>query len=210
MELIRSSDRPGHGAAVDFRRTTLRGIASSPLVRSCGSKGLLLDATAGLGGDSFLLAAAGFTVTSVERSPLVAAVLRDGLNRAAASKSLAAIVGRIELREGDACALIKATPNEWSVIYLDPMYPAKRGSALAAKPIRLVRGAVGPDSDSDSLFRAAAAAACARIVVKRPHHAPTLYPNPDLVFESKLARYDTYFREGKSLSEYARARHTHP
>ncbi len=199
MELIVAGEKPGHGAAVDFRRVTLRGISASPLVRACGAKGALLDATAGLGGDSFILAASGFAVTAIERSPLVAAVLRDGLARALTEPRTAAIARRIELREGDASSLIAASPQAWSTIYLDPMYPIKSASALAAKPIRLVRCAVGDDLDSELLFRAAAASNCGRIVVKRPHHAPVLSLEPDLVFESKLARYDVYLRQGKAL-----------
>ncbi len=199
MELIARGERPGHGAAVDFRRVTLRAISTSPLVRACGSKGALLDATAGLGGDSFILAASGFAVTAVERSPLVAAVLRDGLTRACAEGRTAAIARRIELHTGDACAFIAESAHTWSTIYLDPMYPIKNSSALAAKPIRLVRCAVGDDLDSALLFRAAAASNCGRIVVKRPHHAASLWSDPDLVFESKLARYDVYLRQGKAL-----------
>lgn len=203
LELAVEGARSGHGASVDFRRTTLRGISSSPLIRACGPRGTLLDATAGLGGDSFILAAAGFSVTAVERSPLVAAVLRDGLARAAAEPRTATIAARIELREGDARTIIAASQSVWSVIYLDPMYPVKSGSALAPKPIRLVREAVGDDLDSRLLFCAAAQASCGRVVVKRPHHAESLWCEPDLVFESKLARYDTYLRQGKSLRAMA-------
>lgn len=199
MELITAGEKAGHGASVDFRRVTLKGISSSPLVRACGPKGALLDATAGLGGDSFILAAAGFAVTAIERSPLVAAVLRDGLARARAEPRTAAIAHRIELHEGDARSFIAGAAHEWAVIYLDPMYPVKSASALAAKPIRLVRGAVGDDLDALQLFRAAALSSCGRIVVKRPHHAESLAPGADLVFDSKLARYDVYVRHGKAL-----------
>ncbi|MSR69598.1 MAG: rRNA methyltransferase [Phycisphaerales bacterium] len=208
MELIATGEKPGHGAAVDFRRVTLRGISASPLVRACGAKGALLDATAGLGGDAFILAASGFAVTAIERSPLVAAVLRDGLARACAEPRTAAIAQRIELHERDAGAFIAASRQVWAAIYLDPMYPVKSASALASKSIRLVRCAVGDDLDSAVLFRAAAESTCGRIIVKRPHHSQTLWPDPDLVFESKLARYDVYLRQGKSLRAPAQKEET--
>ena len=79
------------------------------------------------------------------------------------------------------------------------MYPPKLGSALAPKPIRIVRDAVGDDIDSLNLFLAAVAAQWNRIVVKRPHHAEPLCAEPDIVFNSKLVRYDVYVREGASL-----------
>lgn len=208
MELIVTGEQPGHGAAVDFRRVTLRGISSQPLVRACGERGRLLDATAGLGGDTWVLAAAGFSVTAVERSPVVFHVLRDGVDRAKADSRLATIANRIELRHANATEIINAmllmppaqsTAESWATIYLDPMYPPKPGSALAPKPIRIVRDAVGDDLDSATLFLAAVAAKCARIVVKRPHHAEPLCANPDIVFNSKLVRYDVYVREGSSL-----------
>ncbi len=202
MELIVAGEQPGHGAAVDFRRVTLRGISSQPLVRACGERGRLLDATAGLGGDTWILAAAGFSVTAIERSSLVYQVLRDGVDRAKADLRLATIASRIELRRENAVDVLQSNSDSWATIYLDPMYPPKPGSALAPKPIRLVRDAVGDDLDSSNLFLAAVAAKCARIVVKRPHHAEPLCANPDIVFNSKLVRYDVYVREGSSLRAF--------
>ncbi len=206
IELAIEGARPGLGAAVDFRRVSLRGLSSQRLVRACGPRGVLLDATAGLGGDSWILAAAGFSVVAVERSSLVCTVLRDGLARARAVASLAPIAARIELHEGNAVDVMATSAAPWSVIYLDPMYPTKAGSALAPKPIRLVREVVGSDRDSDELFAAAVATRCPRIVVKRPHHAPPLAANPDAVFESKLARYDAYFLHGESLRAFCGGR----
>jgi len=202
MELIAPGARPGHGASVDFRRVTLRGISSQPLVRACAERGKILDATAGLGGDTWILAAAGFSVTAVERSPVVHRVLRDGVERARGDSRLATIAGRIDLHHGDAVALLQSSTEAWSAIYLDPMYPPKLGSALAPKPIRLVRDAVGDDLDCMALFLAAVAAHCGRIVVKRPHHAQPLCADPDIVFDSKLVRYDVYVREGSSLRTF--------
>lgn len=202
MELIVSGEQPGHGAAVDFRRVTLRGISSQPLVRASGDRGRLLDATAGLGGDSWILAAAGFSVTAIERSALVCQVLRDGVDRAKADSRLATIANRIDVRQENAVNVLQSNSDSWATIYLDPMYPPKLGSALAPKPIRLVRDAVGDDLDSADLFCAAVAAKCGRIVVKRPHHAEPLCANPDIVFNSKLVRYDVYVREGSSLRAF--------
>ena len=40
-------------------------------------RGLVVDATAGLGGDAFLLAVAGFEVLAIERNPEVFAALQE-------------------------------------------------------------------------------------------------------------------------------------
>jgi len=199
MELAWDGDRLGLGVCVDFRRVALRGVAKLALVRACGGRGRVVDATAGLGGDSWLLAGAGCEVLAIERSPLVLRVLADGLQRASADERLSTVAARIDLREGNATELLPTIAGEWSAIYLDPMYPAKRGHALAPKSIRMVRDAVGDDADADALLRAAAATATGRIVVKRPHGAPSLVCPPDAQFESKLVRYDVYLRAGRGF-----------
>lgn len=201
MELVRASDPAGRGAAVDFQSIALRGVSKLALVRACTGGGRVIDATAGLGGDSWLLAAAGCSVRAIERSTLVAEVLLDGLDRALRTPSLARIASRIEVAQGDARELLAAGVEEDTAIYLDPMYPIKKSSALAPKSMRLVRELVGDDIDSAELFLTAVRACPRRIVVKRPHHAPCIHPDPDLVAQSKLARYDIYLRHGQSLKQ---------
>ncbi|MFM7480040.1 MAG: class I SAM-dependent methyltransferase [Planctomycetota bacterium] len=199
MEIAWSNDPPGRGFCVDFRRVSLRGVAKLALVRACGGRGTIVDATAGLGGDAWLLAAAGSDVLAIERSPIVLSILADGLQRARDDATMSAVASRIELHGGNATELLPMRRGEWSAIYLDPMYPAKRGSALAQKSIRLVRAAVGDDADADALLLAAAATGTRRIVVKRPHGAPSLLCPPDAKIESKLVRYDIYAGAGRGL-----------
>ena len=47
-----------------------------------GVRPQVLDATAGLGKDAFVLASLGCQMTLIERQPLIAALLEDGLARA--------------------------------------------------------------------------------------------------------------------------------
>ena len=63
----------------------------------------VLDATAGLGEDSFLLAGAGFTVDLYERDPVIAALLSDALERALHDDDTAVreAAARMHLHEGD-------------------------------------------------------------------------------------------------------------
>lgn len=196
MELIEDGARPGTGACVDFRRIDLKGISTQPLVRACGARGRLIDATAVLGGDSWILAAAGFAVTSIERATPIAAVLDDGLSRALREPSIAKVAERITLVVGEAKEILRTTvpPDARSLatVYLDPMYPPKLGTALAPKAIRLVREVVGADPDSAELFDVARSLGYGRVVVKRPHSADPLGVGVHHQVEGKLARFDVY------------------
>ncbi len=158
----------------------------------------VVDATAGLARDSFLLACLGCRVTAIERSPVLAALVREGLDRArrAGKPDLNDILGRITLFEGDARALLSemAATTAPDVVYLDPMYaPAKR-SALAKKEMRILRRLVGDDPDAGELLTVARKTAARRVVVKRHRHAQPLAPGPALTFPGRAVRYDVYLR----------------
>ncbi|MFA7237939.1 MAG: class I SAM-dependent methyltransferase [Phycisphaeraceae bacterium] len=101
--------------------------------------GWVIDATAGLGRDSMLLALAGFHVIAIEQNPVVAALFHDGLSRALADPAFSARLGdRLTLRLGDAVELIPALPPV-DGIYLDPMFPPRSKSALVKKEMQLLQ-----------------------------------------------------------------------
>ena len=154
----------------------------------------VLDATAGLGRDAFVLAGLGCTPTLIERQPLIAALLEDGLRRAQADPEVAAIVARMSLRQGDAIELMRAWPDEPpQVVYLDPMFPHHDKSALVKKEMRLFRPLAGDDEDAPALLAAALALAANRVVVKRPRKAPAIAgAKPGYVIEGKSSRFDIY------------------
>jgi 16S rRNA (guanine1516-N2)-methyltransferase len=165
----------------------------------------VLDATAGLGRDAFRLAYHGCQVTAIERSPLLFALLRDGLDRAALVPDIQACIGdRLRLQHGDARDVLRqladghlqdSSPQVGvDVVYLDPMYPPKKKSALAKIEMRILRRLVGDDLDADELFELARAVARHRVVVKRPHHAEPLVPHPTHSYCDKTTSYDVYVR----------------
>ncbi len=156
----------------------------------------VVDATAGLGRDAFLLAALGCSVIAVERSPVLGALIRDGLERAANSgdASLATVVERIKLVIQDAREVLAgmseaAAPD---VVYIDPMYPPTRKSALAKKEMRALRRIVGDDPDAGELLEIARRVARKRVVVKRRRRGPPLAPEPAIQYRGKQVRYDVY------------------
>lgn len=154
----------------------------------------ILDATAGLGQDAFVLASLGCRVTLFERSPVIHALLSDGLARAALNEQSAPVVAGMTLRPGSSIDWLKQTGEDAAdVIYLDPMFPHRDKSALVKKEMQVFRTVVGDDSDSEDLLSAALAAATYRVVVKRPRKAePVNGPEPTTRIEGKSSRYDVY------------------
>jgi 16S rRNA (guanine1516-N2)-methyltransferase len=167
-----------------------------------GKSGTVVDATAGLARDAFLLACLGCTVTAVERSPVLGVLIRDGLIRAAGSDDLGlvAVVDRMKLVVGDAREVVNrmAASAAPDVVYLDPMYPPRTNSALAKKEMRVLRRLVGDDPDAGALLAAARTAARQRVVVKRCRRAPPLAPRPAMQYMGKQVRYDVYHTERES------------
>jgi len=159
-----------------------------------GVRPLVLDATAGLGRDAFVLAELGCRVTLIERQPLIAALLEDGLQRALTDHEVAPIVARMRLLCGNAIALMEAWEGEPpQVIYLDPMFPHRDKSALVKKEMRLFRPLAGNDDDAPALLAAALKLATHRVVVKRPRKAPAIADEkPGYVLEGKSSRFDIY------------------
>ncbi|WP_412547822.1 class I SAM-dependent methyltransferase [Pseudomonas sp. PDM11] len=159
-----------------------------------GIRPRVLDATAGLGRDAFVLASLGCQVDLIERQPLIGALLEDGLQRAAADAEVAGIVARMRLLQGNAIELMAGWQGEApQVIYLDPMFPHRDKSALVKKEMRLFRPFVGDDLDAPALLEAALKLASHRVVVKRPRKAPIIEgAKPGYALEGKSSRYDIY------------------
>lgn len=159
-----------------------------------GIRPRVLDATAGLGRDAFVLASLGCTISLIERQPLIGALLEDGLLRAAADAEVAAIVARMRLLQGNAISIMADWQEQApQVIYLDPMFPHRDKSALVKKEMRLFRPFVGDDPDAPALLQAALGLASHRVVVKRPRKAPIIEgAKPSYVLEGKSSRYDIY------------------
>lgn len=162
-----------------------------------GVRPQVLDATAGLGRDAFVLASLGCSMTLIERQPLIAALLEDGLARARQSAEVAPIAAQMRLLQGNAIELLSTWADEApQVIYLDPMFPHRDKSALVKKEMRLFRPLVGDDLDAPALLAAALALASHRVVVKRPRKAPCIEgAKPSYVLEGKSSRYDIYAKK---------------
>lgn len=168
----------------------------------------VLDATAGLGRDALVLAHLGCRVTMIERSPILHAMLAEGLLRAAegATPAQRNAIERLTLVHGEAREYFSSIAERKvpmpDVIYLDPMFPPRDSSAKVKKDIAALHRLLGAEQDLASLVSAALPCARHRVVLKRPDASldPAL-PAPTLVLESKAACFAIYVNSSFSSIE---------
>ncbi len=184
------------GAAMDRRRQGNR--RTHPLARAMGRKQPLpriVDATAGLGRDAYVLASLGYEVVAVERCAILHAMLENGLARAAAEIGGGSEASkRLRLVAGDARDYLANLPREQlpDVVYMDPMFPKRTKSALVKKEMQFFQKLLGAEEDGGSLFEVAMSVATRRVVVKRPAKAPPLAPQPGYQVRGGRVRWDVY------------------
>ena len=198
LSLVDRANARQHPLKIDFTNPKLRhrveqGGKKELLLRAVGAKpGLVVeDWTAGLGNDSFLLAAAGCSVVMFERSPVLALLLKQAITRADGSE----VVSRMMLKQGDAREF---TNHRCDVIYLDPMFPHRTKSALVNGPMQYLQRLIGPDFDAEHLIGFARTQNTSRVVVKRPSTAPDGLATFSL--SAKANRFDVYELPGEGCS----------
>ena len=197
-EHIRHNGQRVDFSTIDFRVGAGNLSKKQPLPKAIGKHSQVIDATAGFGMDAARLAMMGYTVTAIEQSPILSAMLRDGLWRANQDSNLAAALGgRLSLVESDSVHYFKKA-EQADVIYIDPMFPPKKKrSALPPGHIQALQSIVGfweheQPKRTQLLFDAAMKTAKHRVVVKRPSHAPKLGDSLVASHVGKLVRYEVY------------------
>ncbi|PID77176.1 MAG: rRNA methyltransferase [Deltaproteobacteria bacterium] len=192
-----------HKLTVDFtsgkaayrlvKNTTIK----QPLARAAGIKGGfrpdIIDVTAGLGQDAFVLASLGCRVIMLERSPVLYHLLENGLHLAGQDPKTSEIVNKISLIKGDSLKILPDLPRP-QTIYMDPMYPPNMGSALNKIEMRVIRELAGADQDAGDLLEISIKTAINRVAVKRPKRAKPIEAgfNPAHSIKLKNSRYDVY------------------
>ncbi len=155
----------------------------------------VVDATAGLGRDAFLLASLGANVTLIERNNTMCALLIDGMERAKLeSDEYAAIMDRMTLIQGDAKDILSSLNPD--VILIDPMHPPRSKSALVKKEMRVIRDIVGTDEDAKELMEVALKTAQNRVVLKWPMRAAPMdgIRKASHQIIGKSTRYDVFIQ----------------
>lgn len=152
----------------------------------------VVDATAGLGRDAFVMATMGCDVTLIERHPLIHLLLENGIQRALENEGTTEPASKLTLFHADALAWLGEAPSV-DVIYLDPMYPAKHKSALAKKEMQLFQALLIDHREDTLLLQAALQKARYRVVVKRPIKGDQLAGiNPNFTISGRSTRFDVY------------------
>lgn len=159
----------------------------------------VLDATAGLAKDAYILACLGCSMTLLERSPIITELIKDAIKRAEDNEGFQSILKTgfnvITKSSIDYLMELEKTVNSKrpEVIYLDPMYPHRKKSASVKKNMQILQKLLGQDTDTQELLNIALKTAKKRVVVKRPKGAENLTDiSPTYVVESKKTRYDVY------------------
>ncbi|WP_304598678.1 16S rRNA (guanine(1516)-N(2))-methyltransferase RsmJ [Photorhabdus sp. CRCIA-P01] len=202
---LRKRDEPKLGGIyVDFisgtmaHRRRFGGGRGEAVAKAIGIKKdylpTVVDATAGLGRDAFVLASLGCHVRMLERHPVVAALLDDGLQRGYQDEEMGGwLQERMTLLHASSITTLADITPRPDVVYLDPMYPHRQKSALVKKEMRVFQSLVGADEDADSLLSPARALAKRRVVVKRPDYAePLAGVAASAAITTKNHRFDIY------------------
>ena len=208
-DLIELFDRQLQASiAIDFLRGKLAhrqhfgGGRGQAIAKAMGIKSgitpRVLDTTAGLAADAFVLATLGCPLTLIERSPVIACLIDNAIERASLSENFQTILKQgFEVINCDANDYIrhrlatgKPAPD---VIYIDPMYPERKKSALVKKDMQILQHLHGKADNTAELLENALLYAGKRVVVKRPIHAEAVSSRtPDTCIKSKKTRYDIY------------------
>lgn len=185
-DLTRMLPRLKHGLSQEL-------LVRAARIKSADGSLTAVDATAGLGEDSLLLAAAGFHVTLYERNPIIFELLRDAVLRAAQQPELAGIVSRTELIHGDSIEGMAGRETAPDAILLDPMFPERQKSALVKKKLQMIQKLELPCLDERALLLAAMRAGAQKLVIKRPPKGPYLAGlKPDHSITGKAVRFDVF------------------
>lgn len=207
LELRSLQNKKQSAVCIDFlegktrHRRLYGGGKGQDLAKAIGIKKMpnanVIDATAGLGRDAFVLASIGCHVTLLERNAVIYSLLENALKRVEDSEDqqVKEICSRMTLINKNASEYLLAQKESdyADVIYLDPMFPSRKKSAKVKKEMAYFHDIVGEDQDSDALLTLAINRAHKRIVVKRPRLAEALAGlKPQFSISGKSTRYDVY------------------
>ena len=200
LSLCESGKNAAGPTRVDFYDAglTLRAsdsIKQQNLIRALGLKkhpsSRILDGMAGLGKDAFLMACAGCSVQMLEKSPIVHALLKDGLERL--SVGMGGVSNpSLELQQADFLSCDYNKQN-FDIVYLDPMYPIAGRKSRAKKDMDRLHELVGIDTQEHRQLDKALSIAGRRVIIKRPKNAPDFAAKkPDISYRGSSSRFDVY------------------
>ena len=182
----------------------------------------IIDATAGFGHDSLILASTGAQVIMLEQQPIMALLLLAEQQRMSTQPNWQKLMARLQIINTDALSYFDthyfadiqdnlAVTTAIDMVYLDPMFPndsyqdSKTGKgAKVSKHMQALHHLAHPPTSEQELQLLQGARAVisyplngnkqGRVIVKRPKDAP-LFANqsPDESWHNEAVRFDGYF-----------------
>lgn len=162
-------------------------IYKDPLAKAIGlkkgkRKPKVLDATAGMMGDSLLIQSYGIEkLICFERNPYVAALIVNAIKLA-----------NIDIDFYFGSALSLELKDEIDVVFYDPMYNEKNSKAAPKKEMAIFRKMIGPDLDISEIATELLTLPKERLVIKRSNKSKPVIENPSHTIKGKSTSYDVY------------------
>ena len=205
------------------RRVVSAGRKSELLLQAVKitSDSQVIDATAGFGHDSLILASTGAQVIMLEQQPLMALLLLVEQQRMSGLANWQKLMSRLHIINTDALGYFATLAADAiddtkeidmkavDVVYLDPMFPedsyqdSKTGKgAKVGKHMQALHQLASPPTleQEEQLLQSAQAVirqnaqTSGRVVVKRPQFAPLLaHQQPSESWHNEAVRFDGYF-----------------
>lgn len=205
------------------RRVVSAGRKSELLLQAAKitADSMVIDATAGFGHDSLILASTGAQVIMLEHQPLMALLLLAEQQRMSTLANWQKLMRRLQIINTDAVSYFESidfadssngstadSHQAIDVIYLDPMFPedsyqdSKTGKgAKVGKHMQALHQLARPPTlaEESQLLQSAQAIVSqgtgqGRVVVKRPQLAPLLaHQQPSESWHNEAVRFDGYF-----------------
>ena len=179
-----------------IKRIKQSNLQNEMLIHAAKMKGkkeklIAIDATAGLGEDSILLAAYGYTVELYEKNPIIVELLKDAMERAKKISELRDVIERMKVHNEDSIIAMQKIQFNPDIILLDPMFPERTKSALIKKKFQILHKIENPCSDENELLSSAIKANPKKIIIKRPLKGEYLAGiKPDYSLKGNSIRYD--------------------
>ena len=180
-------------------RLLFGGGKQQPITKACGlikhKNWTILDATAGLAQDAFVIASlmSQSSITLIEQHPAIFSLIQYAIQQPTDNPAIQNICNKMSVINDDSIIFMDTHKKQFDVIYLDPMYPERKKKAKVKKGMQALQTLIGHEQNETTLFESAIASAKQRVVIKRPKSAP-FYTNTQPSFDcsSKNTRYDVY------------------
>uniref|UniRef100_A5WCV6 Ribosomal RNA small subunit methyltransferase J n=1 Tax=Psychrobacter sp. (strain PRwf-1) TaxID=349106 RepID=A5WCV6_PSYWF len=174
----------------------------------------VLDATAGFGHDSLILASSGAQLTLLERNPLMVLLLKYEQQMMAKQPNWQKLMARLHIVCAESTEYMQPAPtacdlqaqtisHAFDVIYLDPMFPensyahSSKGAKVGKHMQALHQIAEPPSLKEEQALLSLALSFVApggRVVVKRPIQAPVFASQAaNESWQNDVVRFDAYF-----------------